>query len=760
MRKKFLIILLLLAIVISVSSVLTVGQASVVAHTYSTSTRNSLSTYDKALYDQLSSDFISLTNSDATQSTTFTIDLTKLGGAKTSWAASELVALPQGTTIVDAFVSQFDISLVLTALTLDMPLETFWYDKTEGSSVYFANDGKNITTFKIKMQVTTPHRGLGYDTENPSLKGVKTIYNTTYQNALYYVDKWAGVSDYAKVKGYVQDICALVSYEDSVTLPSYDGGYTDVWQATYVFDNDTTTNVVCEGYAKAFQLLCNLSNFSDLTCYTINGSKTGGHMWNIVTIDGNNYLVDVTNTDEGAIGSLGGLVLNAPKSGNASVGYTFGLNPDLTYTYKPDMFALFSDTGILTLASSDYNPPSVQFSLNGIQNIVYDGSELTIGNNSTYDIYYTLNSGFTTSYNWDWEFFIDDNGSIGNSLGKSVTDAGVYWLKVSATRKLIPSETVSLTVKFEIKKAKLTISNATFNKIYDGNKSITTTSITLNGIKGDDQVSVDYNNSLFETPTSSAGSYEYIFVKNLVFDGRDATNYTHDYSPNTQVSISATIQKRSITATPIYEYANSALTFDEFDFSVSAQYNGATKSGTVTWYDDGVEIVDTTTPIERGKVYTWILKYTDTNFADSTGTVEIYPNETVYSINATSQDATKGTVSVSKRTFLYGESVTLTANAKNGYKFDGWVIDGVTVSTSEQYTFGVTDNTNIVAKFVATTTSDSGSGSSQQSTLLKIIDFIKVIIPYLPYIIVGVGVVGFVILVTMYSKICKSKKKK
>ena len=49
---------------------------------------------------------------------------------------------------------------------------------------------------------------------------------------------------------------------------------------------------VCEGISKAFQWLCHLCN---IECTVIEGALAGGaHMWNIVTINGKNYHVDVT----------------------------------------------------------------------------------------------------------------------------------------------------------------------------------------------------------------------------------------------------------------------------------------------------------------------------------------------------------------------------------------------------------------------------------------------------------------------------------
>ena len=112
----------------------------------------------------------------------------------------------------------------------------------------------------------------------------------------------------------------------------------------YVFDGDDSTNVVCEGYSKAFQYLCDLS---DITCYTVTGTMDGGtgaapHMWNIVENDGKYYMADITNCDEGTVGENGGLFLDTPISGSVSKGYTYATeSTDMHYAYDTETKTLY-----------------------------------------------------------------------------------------------------------------------------------------------------------------------------------------------------------------------------------------------------------------------------------------------------------------------------------------------------------------------------------------------------------------------------------
>ena len=50
-------------------------------------------------------------------------------------------------------------------------------------------------------------------------------------------------------------------------------------------------------------------------------------------------------------------------------------------------------------------------------------------------------------------------------------------------------------------------------------------------------------------------------------------------------------------------------------------------------------------------------------------------------------------------TFEAGSSVTVVATPDDGYEFEGWYVDGVSVSTNLEYTFTISENIALVAKF-------------------------------------------------------------
>lgn len=139
------------------------------------------------------------------------------------------------------------------------------------------------------------------------------------QNAQSIVNLYWDKNDYEKVIGYAEEICALNTYNKAAASSDDKSDYSqkniNPWRMVYVFDRDPSTNVVCGGYAMAFQYLCSLGG---VECHYVTGSiKEGYHAWNIVVIDGVNYLVDLTACDafpEEVVESYHPLVMNGVAS--------------------------------------------------------------------------------------------------------------------------------------------------------------------------------------------------------------------------------------------------------------------------------------------------------------------------------------------------------------------------------------------------------------------------------------------------------------
>ena len=305
-------------------------------------------------------------------STVFELTPEVFGYEKTEWTAEELgvasIYEADGTVSKQASAAAlaktaYDLDKVTTALLADFPFELYWFDKTAGCSAPYSwytkfVDGEyvfGITNISIRFSVAGEFSGSDAYT-------VKTDIGQSLQDAVNNVntiiEQYSGASDEDKLLRYKEEICERVSYNDDAAAGNFDFNYGNPWQLLWVFDNDVETNVVCEGYSKAFKHLCDQSSFdSNITCILVSGTMYGGtgegpHMWNIVKKgDGLNYLVDVTNCDDGSIGSPDKLFLvrteDLDTNGEIETGYTFHFDGrSVAYSYDEDTLNYYNQNEI------------------------------------------------------------------------------------------------------------------------------------------------------------------------------------------------------------------------------------------------------------------------------------------------------------------------------------------------------------------------------------------------------------------------------
>ena len=275
-----------------------------------------------------------------------------------SWTTSELgvstlvsggrITSAAETAISNAIKSMISTGDIMRALLADLPYELFWFDKTEGMQTSYASSAQgstaSVTKFIFYFKVSSDYAAsASYTTDITRISQI----STAKQTAKAIVDKYANKTDIEKLTAYKNEICSLTNY--------YSGNidtaaYGNPWQLVWVFDNDTSTDVVCEGYSKAFKYLCDLSDFSSsVYCYLVTGEMataniSGPHMWNIVEISGKNYLVDVTNSDDGSIGDRGTLfMVGATTLSNGAAYQIYGV---ATYAYDMNNLGNFLEDGV------------------------------------------------------------------------------------------------------------------------------------------------------------------------------------------------------------------------------------------------------------------------------------------------------------------------------------------------------------------------------------------------------------------------------
>ena len=246
---------------------------------------------------------------------------------------------------------------VVQALLVDLPYDFYWFDKTTSFSI-----SGYYNAPKFSFPVAKAYAGSG--TYTADTKKTSAASNAA-ANAKAIVDKYSGASDYSKLYGYLTTICDLVEYDKSALKAGVP--YGDPWQLIYAFDNDPTTNIVCEGYSKAFKYLCDLSTFknSSIESALVTGDMNGGgHMWNIVSIDNVSYTVDVTNCDSGTIGYPDYIFLKGMKNPTANGFTAVGIGGyTAKYTYDADTIATYSSK-FRTVSAKDYVSSDIKCTVN------------------------------------------------------------------------------------------------------------------------------------------------------------------------------------------------------------------------------------------------------------------------------------------------------------------------------------------------------------------------------------------------------------
>ena len=248
--------------------------------------------------------------------------------------------------------SQASADKVWHALMADLPYELYWHDKVIGINYAYTLTAGGTPFKDVTFSFAVAQEFRGKDVTTTNIPNVPAAVQT----ARSVVAANASKSDHDKLQAYRQYICDQVSYNYAAARGEYTASYGSPWQLLWVFDGDTSTNVVCEGYAKSFKYLCDLTEESngwtgDVETISVTGTMgTENHMWNIVRIGGGNYLVDVTNCDTGMKGYPRKLFLRGAVGNGIS--YTV---ENTVYTYD-DVTRTGFAAADLKLSGTDYTP--------------------------------------------------------------------------------------------------------------------------------------------------------------------------------------------------------------------------------------------------------------------------------------------------------------------------------------------------------------------------------------------------------------------
>ena len=244
-----------------------------------------------------------------------------------------------------------DILAAWSCLIADCPEYLYW--STGGVGYYTGTGSTNALTLYVTSEYSVS--GANNDVEINTSKMDKA--RKAVDNAKSIAAKYANAKPYEKVYGYANEICALTDYDYS--YQNHD--------LVNVFDGDPSTKVVCEGYARAFQYLCDLGG---IDCYNVSGSD---HRWNIVVLDGKSYHVDCTWADGFPIGVVETyhpyILRGASYSDGKRVQFDYKItHNNLIWTVKTEVsdynfdeqtISIYPES-ILKVSTEDYVPKNVE----------------------------------------------------------------------------------------------------------------------------------------------------------------------------------------------------------------------------------------------------------------------------------------------------------------------------------------------------------------------------------------------------------------
>lgn len=433
---------------------------------------NALTGNDKIVYDILKEEIAKIAAGDKV-STVIEITFARMGIQKT-WTKDELgvsAILVNGQWNKEASDKayakiQWDLNKVMNALLADCPYELYWYDKKAGAEIEYSaikGTSESITfdsdiACTCSLYVSTDFR---FEDTTPFLTyGLYTsIAVETAQNI---VNENAGLNDYAKLVAYKNAICNMVSYNSYAANDNNNVEYGNPWQLIWVFDGDSSTNVVCEGYSKAFQYLVDLSSFrGTVRSYLVSGTMAGAtgagaHMWNMVTMpDGKSYLVDVTNCDEGTIGHSDELFMKGMTLADDGSYYRVISNNIVSYKFDSN---LVWNSSVLQCSSTAFDVsslPSGSFASNTMRSLsnwesgtVYLPAKGFAGDGNAVNLKLADNST-VTSATVEWVsgsetlrnlFKIEKEGSNYLLVFDTYADTGIATFRITATSATCKAE--------------------------------------------------------------------------------------------------------------------------------------------------------------------------------------------------------------------------------------------------------------------------------------------------------------------------------
>ncbi|MCC8139440.1 MAG: DUF5722 domain-containing protein [Lachnospiraceae bacterium] len=244
-------------------------------------------------------------------------------------------------------------SRAFNAFWLDYP-EVFWFSSMKiGYKISASTDSDSSTGYTGKIAEITLTASEYYDGAMSQVEEYWAAVNSilvelglkeeTVDETGETSYTSTGCSDYTAVKLIHDYLCDTITYNTTAANHMDDTSYDYAHTSSVAFlgyGDDDEKSVVCDGYSKAFKVLCDEMG---IDCVLVTGYGVtsadydmGSHAWNYVQMDGKWYLVDVTWDDPDSEDSEIAYTYFLAGSGSASYINTFTVSmdhlPEMTFS--------------------------------------------------------------------------------------------------------------------------------------------------------------------------------------------------------------------------------------------------------------------------------------------------------------------------------------------------------------------------------------------------------------------------------------------
>ena len=661
--------------------------------TYGTVARSHLSEEEKAAYDKLKE---------------LITDVAHKGGCTRFRFGSDglLIAYTENSS------ENNSLKEILDALKTDCPYELYWWNgQAPSSSETIYVDGKyQIKLTELTLVVSETYQG----TSNIYVDATKAqAVDTAVAKAKKTVDGLKDKSVYERLNGYKNAIKDLASYDINVDSTDY------VQQLINVFDGNPNTKTGYEGYARAFQYLCDL-DAGGIKCYTVNswmqymrhtdsGPFTYPKMtWNIVRLRKKNYIVHVAACDsDGVAGGIGYedgkdklFLAGAELKGNNYRKEFNNPNDWVEYSYDKDTKTAYT-ADELNISSTDY-VDSDPLPIENAKITIAAGTDVHEDETFTYDaqnhdVVVTLGEEKLVAGE-DYTLTITKDGA---AYAGAIRNAGTYEITVTGSGGYTGSVEKTVTIKKRPVTPSIIDKAGNLTKAYDGTKRAYA---KLNYSGECQEWMTHYISAEYEDANVGTGKKITVRVR---LDGEIANNYY--LTTDTLTTDKGVITKGDPTLR--FRYGGGAYA-TTYTYSGEALRNPEGNELILTNVDTGVQIIT-----HDDLKFTWF-KGTDENGTKLEGNpVDAGTYYLKVSVAETENynAASAGTTITIEPKKVENPEITVTPDS---YEYDGeekkptvTVKDGETIIPSTEYTVSYSDNKNVGT---ATVTISNKEGSNYE----------------------------------------------